>query len=186
MKTAEEWCSEGVSRAQAGDLAGALAAHEAALALDPDHFGALSRKPLIEHSLAMHDVAIASYRRFLELDPLNVEYVADLANLQMLEGDDPGAWNTMIAYFNAGGDQPRLAVKAAYLAECFGRADIAVNLASGILAKRPNDAGVLSACANIAGLIGDHAAAVRFAKAAAALQPSCRFASKWLHLPRVA
>jgi tetratricopeptide (TPR) repeat protein len=186
MKTAEEWCSEGVARARAGDLAGALAAHEAALALDPSHFGALSRKPLVEHSLGLHEAAIASYRLALQADPLLVEHVVELANLLMVEGDEAGAWNTMAAYFNAGGDDPRMAVNAAYLAESFGRADFAVNLVSGVQQRHPNNAQALAACANVAGLIGDHAAAVNFAKAAAAVDPSCRFTSKWLNLPRVA
>jgi len=186
MKTAEEWCSEGVSRAQRGDLPGALAAHEAALAIDPGHFGALSRKPLVEHSLGLHEAAIASYRLYLESDPLNAAYVVDLANLLVQEGDEPGAWNLMIACYNAGSDDPALAINAAYVAESFGRADIAATLTSGIYKRRPNDPDVLAACANVAGLVGDHGSAIGFAKAAAAIKPSCWFTSKWFHLPTVA
>ena len=186
MRSAEEWCQEGVERARADDLIGALAAHEAALALDPGHFGALSRKPLIEHSLGMREAAIVSYRLYLQADPLNIDYVISLANLLAMEGDAAGAWNAMVACFNAGGDDPKLAVNAAYLAENFGRADLAVPLVSGVQQRQPNNPEVLAACADVAGLIGDHAAAVNFARAAAAVAPSVGFSSKWLHLPRAA
>lgn len=183
METADSALDRGRDLERAGKLEEALGAYEAALALESASLAALTAIPLLQHRLDRIEAAALSYRRYLAIDPLGVGFVINLANMLMQEGDEEGAWTAMIDYFNAGGTDPYAVANAAYLAENFGRADIARSIAYSIMERRPNDLITVAACADIAGLLADPVGAVRYAGLAERLDATVRLSSKRLNIP---
>jgi tetratricopeptide (TPR) repeat protein len=183
VETAEEALDMGARLEEVGELEAALKAFERALALAPASMAAIRSIPLLQHRLGLIEKAIVSYKRYLERDPLGVNFVINLANMLMQQGDVEGAWTTKINYFNAGGRDASAVANAAYLAENLGRPDIARSIAFSIMDRVPNDLIILTACADIAGLAGDPAAAIRLAGQIDRLDPTSRLASKRVNIP---
>lgn len=179
----EEALATGERQEKAGELEAGLMAYERALALDPDCMAAITAIPLLQHRLGRIPAASASYRRYLQRDPLGVGFVINLANMLMQEGDLEGAWTTIIDYFNAGGTHAGAVATSAYLAENLGRPDIARSIVFSIMARVPRDPVILKACADVAGLAGDPASAIRLAGEVGALDPTARLSSKRVNIP---
>ncbi|MEP7183655.1 MAG: tetratricopeptide repeat protein [Betaproteobacteria bacterium] len=91
---------------EAGDAAGAIAAYEAALAIDTDHPVALNNLGLARAETGDRDGAAVCWRRALERDPDNADALANLANVLFARGEHAGAEGLYTRLFTLRTDLP--------------------------------------------------------------------------------
>jgi hypothetical protein len=183
METVTEALSTGERLANAGEREAGLLAYERALIIDPLNIKALAAVPRLQHDLGLISAAIASYGIYLDRDPLRADYVVSLSILLMQEGDEEGAWKTIIRYVNAGGGDSVVALNAAYLASFFGRANVARDIVFFLLNREPNDINLLLAAVEVAGLNGDYRSVIRFAEQIQHMNPTVSLSSRRVNIP---
>ena len=150
----------GVARTQAGDRAGAKAAFETALRLDP-------KLTLAGINLARLDIAANSYgtaearlRSLLRADERSADAMFELAVVSERRGQDAEAQRWLEkAMYVSGRKDLRAALALVDLHMRKGRKDQALELAKSVMAKAPNDVATVVATARAQRNAGDAAAA---------------------------
>src|SRR2546428_7078103 len=77
----QAWTDKGNAAAQEGDYEGAAEAFERAVAIGPDDARARYNLALANQFLGYTELAIAGYRRAIDLDPQLIEAYSNLGNL---------------------------------------------------------------------------------------------------------
>ncbi len=90
-QTAADYSARGFARQVKGDLDGALADYDQALARDPHNVEALSRRALAERDKGDFDRALADYNTVLTLAPNNADAYSNRGYIRQRQGDLDGA-----------------------------------------------------------------------------------------------
>ncbi len=91
MSSKEELFDKAVDCIADGDLAGAVAAYEAALTIDPDYADALEGLSMALADLGRFDEAIAAAERVAELQPDEILSYTNVSRIYQRAGDVPKA-----------------------------------------------------------------------------------------------
>lgn len=91
MSSKEELFDQAVDCVAEGDLTGAVAAYEAALAIDPDYADALEGLSMALADLGRFDEAIAAAERVVVLQPDEILSYTNVSRIYQRAGDVPKA-----------------------------------------------------------------------------------------------
>ena len=90
-RTAADFSARGYSRQEKGDLDGALADYNQAIALDPHNTEALNRRALAERDKGNWDAALADFNAVLAYAPDNADAYSNRGYVKQTKGDLDGA-----------------------------------------------------------------------------------------------
>jgi tetratricopeptide (TPR) repeat protein len=90
-RTPADYSARGLARQQKGDLDGALADYDKAIALDPRNLDTLARRALTKRDKGDWDGALADYNALLALAPDNADAYSNRGYVKQTKGDLDGA-----------------------------------------------------------------------------------------------